>query len=81
MSIAPFVDKEIVSELALKMQGEADPMMLCGLAPFLEHGVLDSIIKKCVKRPLNHVEQMGLAPFLSRESLTKLLLGHLEEEK
>ena len=81
ISIAPFVGKEKVSVLALQLDGEVDPMMLCGLAPFLEHGVLDSIIKKCVKRPLNHVEQMGLAPFLSRESLTKLLLGHLEEEK
>ena len=81
MSIAPFADKDTISALALKMHGEQDPMVLCGLAPFFKRGVLDKIIKKCVKRPLSHVEQMALFPFLERETLAHLLKAHLEKEE
>ncbi len=81
MSIAPFADKETISALALKMRGEQDPMVLCGLAPFVNRGVLDKVLKKCVKRPLSHVEQMALFPFLERETLAQLLKTHLEKEE
>lgn len=81
MALAPFADKETISVLALKMYGEQDPMVLCGLAPFLKRGVLDKIIRNCVKRPLSHVEQMALFPFLERETLAHLLKTHLENEE
>ena len=81
VSIAPFADKDTISALALKMHGEQNPMVLCGLAPFLKRGVLDKIIKNCVKRPLSHVEQMALFPFLERETLAYLLKAHLENEE
>ena len=44
LSIAPFADKKIISARALKLE-KVSPMQLCGLAPFLEQGVLDIIIK------------------------------------
>ena len=64
--------------LALKLEGDASPAQLCGLAPFLSKGVLDEIIEKCVHRPLTPAEQMSLFPFLERESLARLLKAHLE---
>lgn len=81
LSIAPFADKKVISALALNLKGEVPPQQLCGLAPFLERGVLDKIIKNCVHRPLNHAEQMALFPFLERETLALLLKSHLENEK
>ena len=78
LSIAPFADKEIISTLAMKIEGDASPAQLCGLAPFLSKGVLDEIIEKCVHRPLTPAEQMSLFPFLERESLARLLKAHLE---
>lgn len=45
MAIAPFADKKIISARALTLEKGVSPMQLCGLAPFLENGVLDVIIK------------------------------------
>lgn len=79
--IAPFASKTTISTLALKLEGDVSSQQLSGLAPFLERGVLDQIIKKCVKRPLTHSEQMSLVPFLERETLAQLLKGHLESKE
>lgn len=44
LSIAPFADKKVISKWALQLES-VSPMQLCGLAPFLEQGVLDIVIK------------------------------------
>ena len=44
VSIAPFADKKVISKWALQLES-VSPMQLCSLAPFLEHGVLDIVIK------------------------------------
>lgn len=67
ISIAPFADKAMISALALKLEGEAAPAELCGLAPFLSDGVLDKVLEKCVSRPLTHAEQIALLPFLTKK--------------
>ena len=45
LSIAPFANKKVISARALQLEKGFSPMQLCGLAPFLEQGVLDIIIK------------------------------------
>ena len=79
--IAPFASKKIISAFALKLKGDVSVPQLCALAPFLERGVLDQVIKTCVQRPLTPNEQMSLFPFLERETLAQLLKGHLEDKE
>lgn len=81
LSVAPFADKKIISARALALDEECSPMQICGLAPFLEKGVTDQVIKTCVHRPLTPNEQMSLFPFLERETLAQLLKEQLEKEE
>ena len=81
LSVAPFADKKIISARALALDEECSPMQICGLAPFLEKGVTDQVIKTCVQRPLTPNEQMSLFPFLERETLAQLLKEQLEKEE
>ena len=68
-----------------------DVPYLISIAPFADketisvlalkmHGKQDPMVL-CVKRPLSHVEQRALFPFLERETLAQLLKGHLENKE
>ncbi|MBP3610386.1 MAG: helix-turn-helix transcriptional regulator [Lachnospiraceae bacterium] len=73
ISIAPFVEKETISALALKLEGEADPAELIGLAPFLENGVLDKLIGS-VTGPMDLPYLIAIAPFVEKETISALAL-------
>ena len=71
--LAPFLNKDVLGQLAMKAQDAMDIAGLCGLAPFLDRATLDQLAIK-----IEEVEGIGaltgLAPFISREILGQLAM-------
>jgi len=77
-SIAPFISKEALGQLALKAENAGDVRALWGLAPFMEKEALDQLAHR-----IENVDGLGalagLAPFISKETLGELALKATEK--
>ena len=73
--ILPPADVEKLVEDTLEQQEEENLNLsaITGLAPFLDHQFLDSLVQKVPAGSLQEIT--GLAPFLSNETLNKLVLN------
>lgn len=73
VSIAPFLDKEIVDKLAMEVE-EIDLRNLCAIAPFLKKETLDTIIDRAIQKDEVDMIKIGeVAPFLAKSTIMKIV--------
>lgn len=72
VSLAPFMDKEILGKLAEEI-ADIDLGKLCGIAPFLKKETLDVIVDRAIQNDEVDVNKIvGVAPFLSKPTIQKI---------
>lgn len=84
VSLAPFMDKEILGKLAEEI-ADIDLRKLCGIAPFLKKETLDVIVNRAIQNDEVDVNKIvGIAPFLSKPTIQKIaeyLIEHGQANK
>lgn len=71
LQMAPFMSKEGVEEIAMKLEGGVTAMQLARLAPFVRPECVEALLAK-YQPQMNWDALRRLAPFMSRESVDKL---------
>ena len=72
VSLAPFMDKEILGKLAEEV-ADVDSRKLCAIAPFLKKETLDVIVNKAIQNDeVDANKIVGVAPFLSKQTIQKI---------
>ena len=71
LQMAPFMSKEGVEEIAMKLEGGVTAMQLARLAPFVRPECAEALLAK-YQPQMNWDALRRLAPFMSRESVDKL---------
>jgi len=70
--LSPFLDDDVLSEIAGNLTEEGRVGDLVGIAPFLEQDKLDALAKKIAADQATASELVMLAPFMSKEALSEL---------
>ena len=71
LQMTPFMSKEGVEEIAMKLEGGVTAMQLARLAPFVRPECVEALLAK-YQPQMNWDALRRLAPFMSRESVDKL---------
>ena len=72
VSLAPFMDKEILGKLAEEI-ADIDLRKLCGITPFLKKETLDVIVDRAIQNDKVDVNKIvEIAPFLSKPTIQKI---------
>lgn len=75
VAIAPFVERDTISELALKLEGEVPFGKLLGLAPFVTRDVVDKLLERHVSEALNVSQLVSIAPFADKKIISARALA------
>ena len=79
LSLAPFMSRQKLDEIALSLKDEQNWSELVKLAPFLSRATLGKLASRMTGTPVERDVLRRLAPFMSSDDLFELLAGNLKD--
>lgn len=77
--LAPFMSREKLSDLVLRLSDNVDLESIVQIAPFLNRQTVQKLIEKCIHQKCPNQVLRRLAPFVGADALYQLIYNNLDD--